>query len=82
MARPKNLLQSHKLRLTITDGLWRELEDLVQTERFGRSVYDAIDRLLPDAVDAAFARARASLDNKQAVTELLARGRKRSRGKR
>ena len=82
MARPRNILQSHKLRITITGGLWRELEELVQTERFGRSAYDAIDRLLPDAVDAAFAKARASLENKQAVTEMLTRGRKRSRGKR
>ena len=78
MARPKNLLQSHKLRITITDGLWKELEELVQTERFGRSVYDAIDRLLPDAVDAAFAKARAYLENKQAVTEMLPGSRKRT----
>jgi hypothetical protein len=80
MARPKNLLKSHKLRITITDGLWKELEELVQTERFGRSVYEAIDRLLPDAVDAAFAKARSSLDNKQAVAAMLGKGRSRSPG--
>ena len=71
MARPKNLLQSHKLRITITDELWKELEELVRVGRFGRNVYDAIDRILPDAVDAAFAKSRSSLENKQVVNTLL-----------
>lgn len=82
MARPRNLLQSRKLRITITHDLWDELEQLVKTGRFGRNVYDAIERLLPDAVDGAYAKAKNSIENRQAVHSMMKSSKSRRTGRR
>lgn len=71
MPRPKNPLPSEELRIKITPELRRRLEKLVQTGRFGNNVNQTVGQLLPDAVEAAFAKVRTSLENESAVDDLL-----------
>jgi hypothetical protein len=68
------LIEGRQTRITISVGLLAKLEKLVQDAegRFGANVSAAITQLLPDAVDAAYARLRTSMENEQKVDELRA----------
>ena len=71
MPRPKNPVSSEQLRITITAQLREELEMLVMTGRFGMTVSEAIHRLLSDGVEAAFARGKQFMENKNVVASLV-----------
>ena len=71
MPRPKNLLPSDKLRITITPQLRRDLEVLVASGRFGMNINEAVHRLISYGVASAFREGREVLENRRAFGELL-----------
>ena len=81
MPRPKNPIRSDLLRLTITSELRSQLDQLVQTGRYGMNANDAAYQLISEAVDVAFAKVRTFLENRAAVGDMLARQGARSKSR-
>jgi hypothetical protein len=77
MPRPKNLVPSDKLRITITPPLRRDLEVLVESGRFGMNINEAIHRLISYGIAAAFREGREVMENKRAFGELVQQERAR-----